>query len=41
MKHIILPTGLHAITEKSGRVHIFTEREYTHLSGGESKNEAT
>jgi hypothetical protein len=31
MTHKILPTGLHAL-EVGGRVHIYTEKEYQHLS---------
>lgn len=30
-QHKILPSGLHAITV-NGRVHIYTEKEYEHLT---------
>jgi hypothetical protein len=30
IKHVILPTGLHAITTKDGRIHILSENEYEH-----------
>jgi hypothetical protein len=29
VRHVILPTGLHAITTKNGHVHVLTEDEYT------------
>ncbi len=32
MQHKILQTGLHAIIDKKGRVHVYTEKEYTHLT---------
>lgn len=32
MEHKVLSTGLHTILDKQGRVHVFTESEYTHLS---------
>jgi hypothetical protein len=32
MIHKVLPTGLHSLIDKKGRVHIFTEKEYTHMS---------
>jgi hypothetical protein len=31
MKHIVLATGLHCITDKKGAVHVYTENEYTYL----------
>jgi hypothetical protein len=30
--HIILETGLHCVTDKSGHVTVYTEKEYEHLS---------
>jgi hypothetical protein len=32
MIHKVLPTGLHSLIDKNGRVHIYTEKEYTHMS---------
>jgi len=32
MQHKVLPTGLHTIIDKKGRVHVYTEKEYTHLT---------
>jgi hypothetical protein len=32
MKHKVLETGLHCITTKKGRVYVFTENEYQHLT---------
>lgn len=32
MTHKILPSGLHAITDKNGRIHIYTEQEYQHMN---------
>jgi len=32
MQHKVLSTGLHTILDDKGRVHVFTESEYTHLS---------
>lgn len=32
MKHKVLPTGLHSLIDNRGRVHIYTEKEYTHMS---------
>ena len=32
MKHKVLPTGLHSLIDNRGRVHIFTEEEYTHMT---------
>jgi hypothetical protein len=34
MIHKVLPTptGLHSIIDNRGRVHIFTEEEYTHMT---------
>jgi len=32
MTHKILQTGLHTIIDKKGRVHVYTEQEYTHLT---------
>jgi len=32
VRHVILPTGLHAITTKDGHVHVLTENEYEHAA---------
>ena len=32
IEHKVLATGLHCITDKKGRVHVYTEKEYEHLS---------
>lgn len=32
MTHKILPSGLHAITDSKGRIHIYTEQEYQHIT---------
>ena len=32
MKHKVLETGLHCITNKKGKVYDFTENEYQHLT---------
>lgn len=32
MTHKILQTGLHAIIDNKSRVHVYTEKEYTHLT---------
>lgn len=32
MIHKVLPTGLHSLIDNRGRVHIYTEEEYTHMS---------
>ena len=32
MQHKILQTGLHTIIDNKGRVHVYTEEEYTHLT---------
>lgn len=32
MKHKVLETGLHCITNKKGKVYVFTENEYQHLT---------
>jgi hypothetical protein len=32
MIHKVLPTGLHSLIDDRGRVHIFTEEEYTHMT---------
>ncbi len=31
-KHKVLPTGLHTIMDAKGRVHVFTENEYLHIT---------
>ncbi len=31
-KHLILPTGLHAIQDSNNHVHIYTEDEYQELN---------
>ena len=31
-EHKVLATGLHCIIDKKGRVHVYTEKEYEHLS---------
>ena len=32
MTHKVLPTGLHSLIDNRGRVHIYTEKEYEHLT---------
>lgn len=32
MIHKVLPTGLHTIIDETGRVYVYTEEEYTHMS---------
>ena len=32
MKHKVLSTGLHCITNSKGRVYVFTDKEYQHMS---------
>jgi len=32
MIHKVLPTGLHSLIDNRGRVHIYTEEEYTHMT---------
>jgi len=32
MKHKVLKTGLHCITNSNGRVYVFTEDEYQNIS---------
>ncbi len=32
MIHKVLPTGLHSLIDNKGRVYIYTEKEYTHMS---------
>ena len=36
MTHKILATGLHCIINSKGRVYVFTEDEYQHLSWWQS-----
>jgi hypothetical protein len=36
MKHKVLSTGLHCITNSKGRVYVFTEKEYQHMSWWQS-----
>ncbi len=31
-EHKVLATGLHCITDKKGRVHVYTEKEYSLLT---------
>ena len=31
-EHKVLPTGLHTILDGKGRVHVFTEDEYLHIT---------
>lgn len=32
MRHIILDTGLHCITDKKGHVRVYTEQQYEQLT---------
>ena len=32
LKHVVLATGLHCIIDNKGHVHVYTEKEYEHLS---------
>ena len=36
MKHKVLSTGLHCITNSKGRVYVFTEKEYQHMNWWQS-----
>lgn len=31
VKHIVLPTGLHCLIDKKGRVEVYTEKEYAKI----------
>ena len=31
-KHKVLPTGLHCITDKKGRIHVYKEKEYLDMT---------
>lgn len=32
VEHRVLPTGLHCLIDDKGRVEVYTEKEYEHLS---------